>query len=244
SSRPGPRRTPSRPRGSRRARSYARRGATPPFRNLPPGPIARARPALETQRSAGPCRLVSHDGRGLGFAPPGAPPGVNRRFERRLRRRNPILGGGIGRGAQPPSEYSRQPPLAPAVMLHVAIALPLPDAGEPEVELLDVLVLADRPGVAVRGRDGERAHRPRRRRPDDRRERGYQGVLPRALRRRAAEELSRREALPPAQAVAVVTPRRGAVPPFRCLPPGWGCAGGAGALGEVSEGAAEAPADL
>src|SRR2546430_15574278 len=63
------------------------------------------------------------------------------------------------------------------------------------------------PVRAVRVRDGERAHRPRRRRPDDRRERGYQGVLPRALRRRAAEELSRREALPPAQAVAVVTPR-------------------------------------
>src|SRR2546425_11600121 len=34
-------------------------------------------------------------------------------------------------------------------MLHVAIALPLPDAGEPEVELLDILVLADRPGVAA-----------------------------------------------------------------------------------------------
>src|SRR3989441_755109 len=51
------------------------------------------------------------------------------------------------------------------------------------------------------------------RRPDDRRERGYQGVLPRALRRRAAEELSRREALPPAQAVAVMNTRRGASPP-------------------------------
>src|SRR2546425_12043167 len=66
------------------------------------------------------------------------------------------------------------------------------------------------PVRAVRVRDGERAHRPRRRRPDDRRERGYQGVLPRALRRRAAEELSRREALPPAQAVAVMNTWRGA----------------------------------
>src|SRR5439155_7319862 len=94
-------------------------------------------------------RLVSIDRQYQGYTPPSTPPGVNRRFERRLRRRNPILGGGIGRGAQPPSEDSRQPPLAPAVMLHVAIALPLPDAGEPEVELLDVLVLADRPGVAV-----------------------------------------------------------------------------------------------
>src|SRR2546422_2315585 len=29
--------------------------------------------------------------------------------------------------------------------------------------------------------------------------------------------------------MAVVNTRRGAVPPFRCLPPGRGCAGGAGA---------------
>src|SRR2546428_257155 len=49
----------------------------------------------------------------------------------------------------PPSEYSREPSLAAPIMLHVAVALPLADAGEPQVELLDVLVLADRPGVAV-----------------------------------------------------------------------------------------------
>src|SRR5213593_690889 len=34
-------------------------------------------------------------------------------------------------------------------MLHVAVTLALPDAGQPEIELLDVLVVADRPGVAV-----------------------------------------------------------------------------------------------
>src|SRR5437867_2998729 len=44
---------------------------------------------------------------------------------------------------------SREPSLAAPVVLHVAVALPLADAGEPQVELLDVLVLADRPGVAV-----------------------------------------------------------------------------------------------
>src|SRR6058998_3478547 len=75
-----------------------RRGPRRPPPRPPPEPIARAKPALETQ---------------------------------------------------PPSEYSREPALAPAVVLHVAVALPLADAGEPQVELLDVLVLADRPGVAV-----------------------------------------------------------------------------------------------
>src|SRR5213594_3227733 len=53
------------------------------------------------------------------------------------------------------------------------------------------------PVRSIRLRDGERAHRPRRRRQDDQRERGHQGVLPGALRRRPAEELPRREALPP-----------------------------------------------
>src|SRR5881396_4143900 len=125
-----------------------RRGPRRPPPRPPPEPIARAKPALKTPRSTVPGHLVTHDG-GLGLEPPDAPRGSNRRFERRLRRRNPVRGGGIGRGAQPPSEYSRQPPLAPAVMLHVAVALPLADAGEPQVELLDVLVLADRPGVAV-----------------------------------------------------------------------------------------------
>ena len=37
------------------------------------------------------------------------------------------------------------------------------------------------------------------------RQRGHQGVLSRALRRRAAQELPRRQALPPAQAVALVS---------------------------------------
>src|SRR5207247_11222392 len=32
-----------------------------------------------------------------------------------------------------------------------------------------------------------------------------------------------------AQGMALVNARRGGVPPFRCLPPGRGCAGGAGA---------------
>src|SRR6266478_5310820 len=45
--------------------------------------------------------------------------------------------------------FSREPPLAAPVVLDVAIALPLPDTGQPQVELLDVLVLADRLDVAV-----------------------------------------------------------------------------------------------
>src|SRR5437867_1935127 len=125
-----------------------RRGPRRPPPRPPPEPIARAKPALETPRSTVPGHLVTHDG-GLGLEPPDAPRGSNRRFERRLRRRNPVRGGGIGRGAQPPSEYSREPSLAAPIVLHVAVALPLADAGEPQVELLDVLVLADRPGVAV-----------------------------------------------------------------------------------------------
>src|SRR5438093_6407547 len=55
------------------------------------------------------------------------------------------------RGA-PPSRSrspSRQPPLPPPIMLHVAIRLALPHPRQPEVELLDVLVLADRLRVAV-----------------------------------------------------------------------------------------------
>src|SRR3989441_3015709 len=76
-------------------------------------------------------------------------------------------------GATPPAEYSRQPPLAPAVMLHVAIALPLPDAGEPEVELLDILVLADRPGVAVEDDAPVLHHVPVLRDPER-----HRGVLP------------------------------------------------------------------
>src|SRR5438093_160822 len=125
-----------------------RTGPRRPPPRPPPEPIARAKPALETPRSTVPGHLVTHDG-GLGLEPPDAPRGSNRRFERRLRRRNPVRGRGIGRGAQPPSEYSREPSLAAPIMLHVAVALPLADAGEPQVELLDVLVLADRPGVAV-----------------------------------------------------------------------------------------------
>ena len=41
--------------------------------------------------------------------------------------------------------------------------------------------------------------------PDHQRQRGHQGVLSGAVRRRAAQELPRREALPPPQAVAVVS---------------------------------------
>src|SRR5574338_1712970 len=44
---------------------------------------------------------------------------------------------------------SREPPLATSVVLDVAVALPLPDSGQPEVELLDVLVLAHRLHVAI-----------------------------------------------------------------------------------------------
>src|SRR5687767_7038437 len=44
---------------------------------------------------------------------------------------------------------SRQPPLSATVVLHVAITLPLTDAGQAQVELLDVLVAADGGGVAV-----------------------------------------------------------------------------------------------
>src|SRR5216117_1838983 len=39
---------------------------------------------------------------------------------------------------------SREPSLPPAVVLDVAVALPLPDAREPQVELLDILVLGRR----------------------------------------------------------------------------------------------------
>src|SRR5688572_13665295 len=52
-------------------------------------------------------------------------------------------------GAQTPSGSSRQPPLATAVVLHVAIALALSDAGQSQIELLDVLVLADRLRIPV-----------------------------------------------------------------------------------------------
>src|SRR2546426_39244 len=78
-----------------------RRGPRRPPPRPPPEPIARAKPALEPLRSTVPCHLVTHDG-GLGLEPSDAPRGSNRRFERRLRRRNPVRGGGLGRGAQPP----------------------------------------------------------------------------------------------------------------------------------------------
>src|SRR5947208_452417 len=51
--------------------------------------------------------------------------------------------------AAPPSEVSCEPPLAAAVVLDVAVALSLPDPREAEIELLDVLVLADRLRVAL-----------------------------------------------------------------------------------------------
>src|SRR2546427_4324685 len=110
-----------------------RRGPRPPPPRPPPEPIARAKPALEPLRPTLPRHLLTHDG-GLGLEPPDAPRGSNRRFERRLRRRNPVRGGGIGRGAQPPSEYSRQPSLAPAVVLHVPVALPPAHAAGPHAD--------------------------------------------------------------------------------------------------------------
>src|SRR5439155_15077099 len=57
---------------------------------------------------------------------------------------------------------------------------------------------------AVRLRNGERTDRARRRREDDQRERGHQGVLPRADGGGAAQVVSRRKALSAAEAVAVV----------------------------------------
>ena len=48
-------------------------------------------------------------------------------------------------------------------------------------------------------------YRAGRRRADHQRQRGHQGVLSGAHRRRAAQELPRREALPPAQALALVS---------------------------------------
>src|SRR5947207_1883800 len=51
--------------------------------------------------------------------------------------------------AAPPSEVSCEPPLAAAVVLDVAVALSLADPREAEIELLDVLVLADRLRVAL-----------------------------------------------------------------------------------------------
>src|SRR5205814_2865937 len=62
---------------------------------------------------------------------------------------------------------------------------------------------------AVRLRDGERTDRAGRRREDDQRERGYQGVLPGPDRRRAAQVVPRREALPSPQAMALVSAAHG-----------------------------------
>src|SRR6266545_7085335 len=52
---------------------------------------------------------------------------------------------------------SREPAFPPAVVFDVAVALALPDSAEAQVELLDVLVLADRLGVAVQ-HDAARLH--------------------------------------------------------------------------------------
>src|SRR5207247_630986 len=90
-----------------------RRGPRRPPPRPPPEPIARAKPALEPLRSTVPCHLVTHDG-GLGLASSDAPRGSNRRFERRLRRRNPVRGGGLRRGGQPPAGDSPNPTVAPA----------------------------------------------------------------------------------------------------------------------------------
>src|SRR5581483_2054826 len=58
---------------------------------------------------------------------------------------------------------------------------------------------------AVCLRDGERPHRAGRGRPHDQRERGREGILPGALRRRPAEELPRRQALQAPEALAVMS---------------------------------------
>src|SRR6185436_4681939 len=44
---------------------------------------------------------------------------------------------------------SRQPPLAPLVVLHVAIRLPRPDLRQAEIELLDVGITAERLAAAL-----------------------------------------------------------------------------------------------
>ena len=51
--------------------------------------------------------------------------------------------------AREPNGHAREPPLSTAVVLHVPIALPLPDAAQAQIELLDVLVVGDRLRVAV-----------------------------------------------------------------------------------------------
>src|SRR2546421_4851721 len=103
-----------------------RRGATPPFRNLPPGPVAAAKPPLE------------HDSVRPSSSQLRAPALPAQSSWGRSRR-----------GPSRPSPNSRQPPFAASIVLDVTVALPLPHAGESQVELLDVLVLADRPRVAV-----------------------------------------------------------------------------------------------
>src|ERR671931_126889 len=44
---------------------------------------------------------------------------------------------------QPPSSTLREPSLAAAIVLHVAVALALPHPGQAQIEFLDILVLAD-----------------------------------------------------------------------------------------------------
>src|SRR5881628_3741761 len=66
-----------------------RRGPRRPPPRPPPEPIARAEPALEPPPSIVPRHLVTPDGGRRRLEPPDAPRGSNRRFERRLRRRNP-----------------------------------------------------------------------------------------------------------------------------------------------------------
>src|SRR5438445_3242779 len=93
---------------------------------------------LETSRISR-SALISSAG---GYAPlPNLPPfaGAGKARARTQTRRSVMVA---------PSELG-QPSLAPAVVFHVAVALALADAGQPQVELLDVLVVADRTGVAV-----------------------------------------------------------------------------------------------
>src|SRR3989454_16701 len=71
---------------------------------------------------------------------------------------------------------------------------------------------------AVRLRHGKRTDRARRRRQDDQRERGYQGVLPGPDRGGTAQVVSRREALPSAETVAVVSAHRRPGAPLRRAP--------------------------
>src|SRR5437870_5105856 len=110
----------------------------------PFGPITDNSTPRSTSRSTWLTGLPAAERLGAVTAPelsahtPPHPPVIQPPFERRLGRRHPQGGGSEG-GRSPPPRL-RQPALPALVVLHVAVALPLADAGEPEVELLDVFV--------------------------------------------------------------------------------------------------------